>query len=55
MASFGIACDDLGIEHRLVVGSGQDSYRTRGDVTVHGLQSAIAAVRDVLKSPFASR
>ena len=54
-AGFGIACDDLGIEHRFVVGSGQGSYRTRGDVTVYGLESAIAAVRDVLKSPFASR
>ena len=54
-AGFSIACDDLGIEHRFVVGSGQGSYRTRGDVTVHGLESAITAVRDVLKSPFASR
>ena len=54
-AGFTIACDDLGIEHRFVVGSGQDSYKTRGGVTVHSLLSAIAAVREVLKSPFAPR
>ncbi len=54
-AGFSIACDDLGIEHRFVVGSGQDSYKTKGGVVVHGLKSAVAAVREVLKSPFAPR
>ena len=54
-AGFSIACDDLGIEHRFVVGSGQDSYKKRGGVVVHGLKSAVAAVREVLKSPFAPR
>ncbi len=54
-AGFGIACDDLGIEHRFVVGSGQDSYKTKGNVQVHSLQSAISAVREILKSPFSSR
>ncbi len=52
-AGFGIACDDLGIEHRLVVGSGDSSYRAKGNVAVHTVSSATEAVRDLLKSPFA--
>jgi predicted AAA+ superfamily ATPase len=51
---FHIACNDLGIEHRIVVGSGDSSYPAKGNVVVHTLTSAIDAVRDLLKSPFAA-
>jgi hypothetical protein len=50
---FAIACNDLGIEHRFVVGSGESNYPARGNITVHSLPSAVAALRDLLKSPFA--
>jgi uncharacterized protein len=49
---FATACDDLGIEHRFVVGSGEGSYRARGNVTVHSLPTALVALRELLKSPF---
>ena len=52
-AGFHIACDDLKIEHRFVVGSGADSYEARGNATVHSLLSAVEAVKTLLKSPFA--
>jgi predicted AAA+ superfamily ATPase len=50
---FAIACDDLGIAHRLVVGSGEGDYPIKGGITVHSLPSAVAAVRNFLKPPFA--
>lgn len=50
---FTIACDDLQVEHRLVVGSGDDTYPGRGGTIVHSLPSAIESVRDLLKTKFA--
>jgi uncharacterized protein len=50
---FFIACDDLGISHRIIVGSGKDDYPVKGDAKVMSPASAIGAVRDLLKSPFA--
>ena len=50
---FFIACDDLGISHRIIVGSGKDDYPVKGDARVMSLTSTIGAVRDLLKSPFA--
>lgn len=49
---FTIACDDLGIEHRFVVASGQEHYRMKGNIEVHSLASAEAAIRHLLKAPF---
>jgi uncharacterized protein len=42
---FRIACDDLGVEHRIVVSSGNDDYPIKGNVRVHSLSSAIKVVR----------
>jgi uncharacterized protein len=50
---FSIACDDLSIEHRFVVSSGSDSYRTKAGAEVLPVLNAIAKVQDLLKSPFA--
>ncbi len=50
---FSIACDYLSIEHRFVVSSGSDSYRTNGGAEVLPVLTAIAKVQDLLKSPFA--
>ena len=44
---FQIACADLGIDHRMLVFSGQGSYPIRGGLMVHALDSAIAAVQQV--------
>lgn len=53
LPGFSVACDDLNIEHRLVVSSGSDSYRTKGGAEVLPVLAAIAKVQDLLKSPFA--
>lgn len=50
---FAIACADLGLEHRLVVSSGTDRYYTKAGAEVLPVLSAMAKVRDLLKSPFA--
>jgi uncharacterized protein len=50
---FMIACDDLKIEHRIVVSSGHEQYRAKENISVHSLESAILAVRDMLRGPFA--
>ena len=50
---FIIACDDLKIEHRIVVSSADERYRTKGNIDVHSLPSAIQRVRELLKGPFA--
>jgi uncharacterized protein len=39
-AGFKIACDDLQIEHRLVIYSGNDTYPLKNGVVVHSLKSA---------------
>jgi hypothetical protein len=41
---FRIACDDLGIEHRLIVSTSQEPYNAGNGITVHSLQSAISAM-----------
>lgn len=53
LPGFSVACDDLEIEHRLVVSSGSDCYRTTGGVEVLPVLAAIIKVQDFLKSPFA--
>jgi predicted AAA+ superfamily ATPase len=50
---FTVACEDLGLEHRLIVSAGQGSYQARDGVTVHGLASAVDAVGHLTKSLFA--
>lgn len=50
---FAIACDDLEIEHRLVVSSGPDSYQTKAGAEVLPVLAAIEKVRMLLRSPFA--
>jgi hypothetical protein len=50
---FTIACDDLKIEHRMVVSSGSEQYRTKANIDVHSLPSAIQRVTELLKGPFA--
>ena len=44
---FHVACDDLGIETRIVVGAGTEDHPAKGGVKVRSLLSAIAEVRDV--------
>jgi uncharacterized protein len=46
---FMLACDDLGLGHRLVVSSGEGSYRARDGVMVHALAEAADAVRALTK------
>ena len=50
---FRIACDDLKIEHRIVVSAADEPYRAREDIEVHSLPSAVEAVKKLLKGPFA--
>ena len=50
---FMIACDDLKIEHRIVVSTADEQYRARGNIEVHTLPSAVQAVRTLLEGPFA--
>jgi uncharacterized protein len=50
---FQIACDDLEIEHRLVVSGGEDSYQTKGGVQVTSLIGAVQKVRELMATPFA--
>ena len=50
---FMIACEDLKIEHRMIVSSGNEQYRTKGNINVHSLASATQTVRELLKGPFA--
>lgn len=49
---FFIACDDLDIEARIVVGSGDDDYPVTGGAKVMSMTSAISEIRQQLKSPF---
>ncbi len=49
---FIIACDDLDIEHRLVVSSGQDRYKAKGNSEVHSLMSAATTIAGLLKRGF---
>lgn len=49
---FHVACDDLAIENRIVVGAGNKDYPAKGSVKVRSLMSAVIEVRDALKSPF---
>jgi uncharacterized protein len=49
---FTIACDDLRLDHRLVVTSGPDDYRAKANVDVLSLQSAIQKVKQLMQSPF---
>lgn len=50
---FRIACDDLKIEHRIVVSTTDEPYQAQEDIAVHSLPSAIEAVKTLLKGPFA--
>ena len=50
---FLIACDDLEIEHRLVVSGGEESYSAKGGVQVTTLSGAVRKVRELMASPFA--
>ena len=50
---FTIACDDLGIKHRLVVSGGDDVYTMRGGYTVASAEAAIGIVRKILRNPAA--
>jgi predicted AAA+ superfamily ATPase len=49
---FFVACDDLGVENRIVVGAGGEDYPAKGGVKVRTLLSAVNEVREILKSPF---
>ncbi|MDQ0322426.1 putative AAA+ superfamily ATPase [Pararhizobium capsulatum DSM 1112] len=49
---FFVACDDLEIENRIVVGAGTEDYPAKGGVKVRTLLSAVNEVREILKSPF---
>jgi uncharacterized protein len=49
---FTIACDDLGVTHRFVVSSGDETYPTKGNITVHSLTSACRAVSELFRTPF---
>lgn len=48
---FRVACDDLKIDHRLLVYSGRDSYPIRDGIVAHSLPSAIIAVRELMARP----
>jgi uncharacterized protein len=50
---FTIACDDLKIEHRIVVSAGDEQYRARENIAVHSLPSALQTIAHLLKGPFA--
>ncbi len=50
---FTIACDDLKVEHRIVVSTAAEPYQARKDIDVHSLASAVEVVRKLLKGPFA--
>lgn len=50
---FHIACDDLNIEHRIVIGAGEDDYPIKNDVSIRSLKTAVDDVREALRSPFA--
>ncbi|CAG1010966.1 partial putative protein, partial [Burkholderiales bacterium] len=50
---FYIACDDLGIENRMIIGAGEESYPVKANAYVHSLPSAVSSVRKLVKSPFA--
>lgn len=49
---FTIACDDLGVAHRLVISSGEETYPTKGNIMVHSLTSARLAVAKLFRPPF---
>jgi uncharacterized protein len=49
-----IACEDLGIEHRLVASGGEDCYHAKGDVFVTSLAGAVRKVRELMAPPFAA-
>ncbi len=49
---FTIACDDLGVANRFVVSSGDETYPTKGNITVHSLTSACSAVSELFRPPF---
>ncbi|MEK1933455.1 MAG: ATP-binding protein [Pararhizobium sp.] len=51
---FFVACDDLEIENRIVVGAGAADYQAKGGVKVRTLLSAVKEVREILRSPFAA-
>ncbi|WP_245303144.1 ATP-binding protein [Rhizobium esperanzae] len=51
---FFVACDDLEIENRIVVGAGAEDYSAKGGVKVRTLLSAVSEVREILRSPFAA-
>jgi uncharacterized protein len=51
---FSIACDDLEIEHRIVVSGGSYSYPAKGNTQVASLADAIQMIRKLLSSPFSS-
>ena len=43
-----IACDDLGIEERIVVYAGSETYPAKGGVMVQSVGNSIERVRSVL-------
>jgi uncharacterized protein len=47
-AGFKIACDDLAIEHRLIIYSGTDTYPAKNGAVVHSLKSAIDVLTNLL-------
>jgi uncharacterized protein len=49
---FTIACDDLQVEHRMLVSTVDASYRARDNVQVHTLDSALKTVKALFKGPF---
>jgi uncharacterized protein len=49
---FTIACDDLQIEHRMLVSTVDASYRARDNIQVHTLDSALKTVKALFKGPF---
>lgn len=49
---FTIACDDLGVANRIVVSSGDETYATKGNITVHSLKSACGTVAELFRPPF---
>jgi predicted AAA+ superfamily ATPase len=51
---FFVACDDLEIENRIVVGAGAEDYSAKGGIKIRTLRSAVNEVREILKSPFAA-
>ncbi|WP_412179072.1 ATP-binding protein [Rhizobium sp. TRM95796] len=51
---FFLACDDLEVENRIVVGAGAEDYSAKGGIKVRTLRSAVNEVREILKSPFAA-